>query len=89
MASGVNEPSMAEKIEKQALTTPSNPALELLMNALKVAKSQAHRIPDDLNLIKEVAKAALNNGLTDPKDLLVMLLLNLTNAIAMSDSALA
>jgi hypothetical protein len=74
MAPGATEPSMAEKINKNTITTPDNSALNLLMDALKVAKSQAHRIPADLGLIKEVAKAALNNGLTDPKKLLVRFL---------------
>lgn len=85
MASGENHSPMAEKAEKQA----NNTALDLLMNALKVVKSQARHIPHDLNLIKEVAKAALNNGLTDPKDLLVRVLLDLINSLTMFDCALA
>lgn len=75
MAPGVNKHSMDDKDEH------NNPALDLILNALKAAKSQAHRIPEDVGIIKEVAKTAfLNNGLTDPKDLLVRLMVNLTNS---------
>ena len=49
----------------------ANGILELIMNALNVVKSQETRIPEDINLIKQVAKTALNSGETDPKDLLV------------------
>lgn len=74
MASGANNHSMADKAEP-------NLALDLILNALKVAKSQAHRIPEDVGLVVEVAKTALSNGLTDPKDLLVELPLNLINSL--------
>lgn len=45
--------------------------LDIIMNAVNVAKSQESRIPQDINLIKGVVKTALNNGETNPKDLLV------------------
>ena len=52
-------------------SSDANGILKLIMNAANFAKVQETRIPLDINLIKQVAKTALNSGETGPKDLLV------------------
>lgn len=49
--------------------------VDVMINALKTAKSQIPRLDKDAELLVGTAKGLLNNGQVDPKELLARLMI--------------